>query len=95
MSTFVAKRREIEAIQFTGDNYNDIAKFTRRKVASEFICGYGLCCKVRIDGNFFYLAKSDWLTFESVVTGKDKSLECEIRWEKYNAEEFNRIYETY
>ena len=24
MNTFVAKRREIEAIQFTGDNYNDM-----------------------------------------------------------------------
>ena len=95
MSTFVAKRREIEAIQFTGDNYNDIAKFTRRKVTSEFFCGYGWCCQVRIDGNFFYLAKGDWLTFESVATGKDKSLECKIRWEKYNAEEFNRNYETY
>lgn len=44
---------------------------------------------------FFYLAKGDWLTFESVATGKDKSLECKIRWEKYNDEEFNRNYETY
>lgn len=90
---FATNRQEVSAIQFNGSNYDEIMDFTKREVSSEWVCGLGDCCHIRINGSIFNIPSGHWLVCNASISGEGKDMRTKIVWSRYSPEEFSEIYE--